>query len=104
MIAQQHEALDRLVQTAEQSFEEKQGASLRRDWCNPIPAERKVDTVQAFLESFHDERTMEIATCSVCYVKKKPRDLGYVDWSRAVPVEIRPAMYDESVGMQEVLF
>jgi hypothetical protein len=51
----QKEALDRLVQAAEQSFQEKQMASTRRDWCNPIPAQRKVDTVQAFLKAFHDE-------------------------------------------------
>jgi hypothetical protein len=92
MIAQQREALDRLVQSAERSFYDKQEASARQDWCNPIPAERKVETVQAFLKAFHDERTMEIATCTVCYVKTKPRDLGRVDWRRAVPVEIRPAM------------
>jgi hypothetical protein len=100
MIAQQHEALDRLVQTAERSFEEKQGASLRRDWCSPIPAERKVDTVQAFLEALHDESTMEIATCSVCYVKKKPRDLCRLDQSGACRDSARN---DESFGMQEVL-
>jgi hypothetical protein len=79
IIARQREALDRLVQSAERSFHDKQAASARRDWCNPIPAERKVETVQAFLKAFHDERTMEIATCTVCYVKKKARDLGHVD-------------------------
>jgi hypothetical protein len=92
MIAQQREALDQLVQAAERSFQEKQAASDRRDWCNAIPAERKVDTVQAFLKAFHDESTMEIATCSVCYVKKKPRDLDHADWKGAIPVEIQPAM------------
>jgi hypothetical protein len=92
MIAQQKEALDRLVQAAERSFQEKQAASIRRDWCHPIPAERKVDTVQACLKAFHDESTMEIATCSVCYMRKKPRDLDHADWKRAVPAEILPAM------------
>ncbi len=70
MVAQQKEALDRLVQAADQSFREKQAASTRRDWCHPIPAQRKVDAVQAFLKAFHDEDTVEIATCSVCYMKK----------------------------------
>ena len=92
MLAQQKEALDRLVQAAEQSFQEKQAASTRRDWCNPIPAERKVDTVQAFLKAFHDENTMEIATCSVCYTKKQPQDVDHVNWKRAVPAGIQPAM------------
>ncbi|KAM0272852.1 hypothetical protein ACHAQH_008566 [Verticillium albo-atrum] len=79
VVAQQREALGRLAQAAERAFQEKKTASDQRDWCNPIPAERKVDTVQAFLKSFHDESSMEIATCSVCYMKKKPRDLGDVD-------------------------
>jgi hypothetical protein len=73
------------VQAAERSFREKQAASDRRDWCNPIPVERKVDTVQAFLKAFHDESTMEIATCSICYVKKKPRDLDHADWKGRFP-------------------
>ncbi|KAK0710682.1 hypothetical protein B0H67DRAFT_646120 [Lasiosphaeris hirsuta] len=92
MVARQKEALDRLVQAAEQSFQEKQVASTRRDWCNPIPVQRKVDTVQAFLKAFHDEETMEIAACSVCYLQRRPRDLVCVDWRRAVPHEIQPIM------------
>ena len=73
-IAQQRKALDRLVQVTEQPFQEKQAgpASARRDWCNPILAERKIDAVQAFLKAFHDENKVEIATCSICYMKKKP--------------------------------
>jgi hypothetical protein len=58
MSAQRREALDQLVQEMERSFQEKQAASVRRDCCNPIPAERKVGTVQAFLKAFHDESTM----------------------------------------------
>ena len=79
MVARQKEALSRLVQAADEAFQEKQAASARRDWCNPIPVQRKVDTVQDFLKAFHDEGSMEIATCSVCYIKKKPQDLDRVD-------------------------
>jgi hypothetical protein len=92
MTAQQREALDRFVQFAERFFQDKQAASARQDWCNSIPAERKVETVQSFLEAFHDEDTMEIATCSVCNMKKKPRDLKRVDWRRVIPANIRPAI------------
>jgi hypothetical protein len=90
--AQQREAVDQLFEATERSFREKQAASVRRDWCNPIPGERKVETLQSFLKAFHDESTMEITTCSVCYIKKKPGDLSDVDWKRAVPAEILPAM------------
>ena len=48
MLAQQKEALNRLLQEADRSFQQKQAASARRDWCYPIPLQRKVDTVQAF--------------------------------------------------------
>ncbi|KAK7418113.1 hypothetical protein QQZ08_011368 [Neonectria magnoliae] len=92
MIMRQKEALGTLMQAVEQSFQEKQAASNRRDWCNPVPASRKIDTVQSFLKAFHDEGSMEIAVCSVCYLQKKPRDLDHVDWKRALPDEIRLAM------------
>lgn len=85
MLIRQREALDRLVEAVEQLFREKKAASARRDWCEPIPAESKVETVQSFLKAFHDESTMELATYSVCYMKKKPRDLDSVDWRKAVP-------------------
>jgi hypothetical protein len=73
--AQQREAVDQLFEATERSFREKQAASVRRDWCNPIPGERQVETVQSFLKAFHDESTMEITTCSVCYIKKAKRSL-----------------------------
>jgi hypothetical protein len=92
MAVQQKETLDRLVQATEWSFQEKAAASARRDWCKPVPAERKINTVQAFLEDFHNDNTMEIATCSVCYMKNKPRDLHHEDWKKAIPAEIQSAM------------
>lgn len=85
--SRQIEALDGLVQAVERSFQEGQAASARRDWCSPIPLQRKIETVQSFLKAFHEEETMEIATCSVCQMKKKPRDLDFVDWKKALPVE-----------------
>lgn len=83
-MAKQKEAVDRLLLAAEQSFQEKQAASARRDWCDAIPLDRKVDTVQSFLKAFHGEESMEIGTCSVCYLKKKPQDLDRVNWKRAL--------------------
>jgi hypothetical protein len=85
----QREALDRLVEAVEQSFYEKQAASERRDWCNPIPAETKVESAQDYLKAFHDKSTMEITTYLGCYLKTKPCDLDYVDWKRLFPDEIR---------------
>jgi len=41
--------------------------------------------VQSFLKAFYDESSMEIATCLVCYVKKKPRGLDHVDWRKTIP-------------------
>ncbi|SPJ92393.1 uncharacterized protein FTOL_13679 [Fusarium torulosum] len=38
MIMRHKEALRRLMQAVEQSFQEKQAVSNRRDWCNPVPA------------------------------------------------------------------
>ena len=54
--------------------------------------ERKVQTVQAFLKAFHDEGSLEIATCAVCYVKEKPQELVYIDWRLAITGEVRTAM------------
>ncbi|KAK8093144.1 PIF1-like helicase domain-containing protein [Apiospora kogelbergensis] len=86
------EALARVVEAADKTFQEKKEASNRRDWCDPIPGERKVETIQSFLEAFHDEDDIEIAVCSICYLQKKPRELDRVDWRRAVPEEIRAAL------------
>ena len=57
-----------------------------------MPIERKVSTMQAFLQAFHDESTIEIAACSVYYIQKKPRDLDYAGWKQAIPDEIRSTM------------
>jgi len=91
MVARQKEALERLVLAAEEGFREKQDASSTRSWCNPVPLQRKVDTVQSFLRAFYDESSMEIATCSFCYLKTKPCDLEHFNW-KEIPVEIQPTM------------
>ncbi|KAK8011882.1 hypothetical protein PG989_000142 [Apiospora arundinis] len=93
-IAQLKVALSRVLAAADKAFEEKQAASDRREWCEPIPLERKVETVRSFLKAFHDEDDMEIAVCSVCYLQKRPRDLDRVDWRTAVPEQIRLALAD----------
>ena len=51
----------------------------RRDWCNPIPVQPRVGAVHAFLKAFHDESTVEKATCAVFYLKQKPRGIEYID-------------------------
>jgi hypothetical protein len=92
MVARQKEVINRTFQAAEQSFCERRAASNRRDWCNRVPQERKVDTVQSFLKAFHDEESVEIGTCSICYMKKRPQDLDHADWKRVICGEIRATM------------
>lgn len=92
MVAQQKEALNRLAQAADWSFQGKQAASARCDWCNPVPVQRKVDTVQSSLKAFHNQDSMEIAACSVCYLQNKPRDLVCIDWHKPIPGEIQSTM------------
>ncbi|KAK8859546.1 hypothetical protein PGQ11_010280 [Apiospora arundinis] len=93
-VAELKVAFSRVLAAADKTFQEKQAASDRREWCEPIPLERKVETVRSFLKAFHDEDDMEIAVCSVCSLQKRPRDLDRVNWRTAVPEQIRLALAD----------
>ena len=56
MVARQKEARDQLVQAAGVCFQGEQAASARRDWCNHVPKERKVEAVQSFIRWRHDRQ------------------------------------------------
>ena len=91
-VLEQEAAVGQLLAAADASFEQNWEASERLDWCSPVPLARKVETAQAFLQAFHNEETLEVATCAVCYLKREPRDLDRVDWRRAFPANVRRVM------------
>ena len=54
------------------AFECKQQESEEGTWCDPIPLDTKIETVQAFYQQLHDENTMPIQPCAVCYTQTSP--------------------------------
>ncbi|KAH6956066.1 hypothetical protein BKA56DRAFT_463302, partial [Ilyonectria sp. MPI-CAGE-AT-0026] len=50
-----------------EEFAVKESLSNKETWCAPIPHERKVSTVRAFYNAFHDASSLPIRTCMLCY-------------------------------------
>lgn len=69
------------------------GSSIRawRCTCSPRPSSA---TAIPLASTY---RSAEIATCSVCYLQKNPRDLDYVDWKKAIPAEVISAVTGLSI-------
>jgi len=66
------------------AFECKQQESEEGTWCDAIPVDTKIETVQAFYQQLHDENTMPIQPCAVCYTQTCPSDLKAVAWRRVL--------------------
>lgn len=49
------------------------------NWSNPISVERKVNAIQAFLEAFYGESSMEVVIYLICYIQKELRDVDHTD-------------------------
>jgi hypothetical protein len=71
-----------VLRCLEEEFAEKERLSLNKEWCTPVPQERKLSTVQAFYSAFHDTETLPIWTCAVCYRKCGKGELEDVSWDQ----------------------
>ncbi|KAM3449851.1 hypothetical protein NHJ6243_009907 [Beauveria neobassiana] len=87
--AEQVQDVGSVLQALEEEFAEKERLSREQEWCEPVPLERKVKTVQDFYKAFHDVRTLPIQTCMFCYRKYGMSELEGVEWDRweASPME-----------------
>jgi hypothetical protein len=70
ILERNREKLQRLEAHVNNIYDQKLYKSCSKSWCNPIPIERKIDTVQLFLKEMMDENDLETETCVVCYMKK----------------------------------
>ncbi|KAH7302897.1 hypothetical protein B0I35DRAFT_517610, partial [Stachybotrys elegans] len=66
----------------DEEFDEKERLSYNREWCTPIPTEKKVATVQAFYKAFRDDGTLPLQTCLVCYRKFGKGELKEISWDQ----------------------
>ncbi|KAH7115418.1 hypothetical protein B0J13DRAFT_207705 [Dactylonectria estremocensis] len=64
----------------EEEFAEKERLSYSKEWCVPIPQERKASTVQAFYRGFHDADTLPVWSCRMCYRKCGKGELKDISW------------------------
>jgi hypothetical protein len=86
---EQAQDLANVLRALDEEFAEKKRLSHGQEWCEPVPHERKVKTVQDFYKAFHEMRTLPILTCVFCYRKYGRAELEDVEWDRwtASPTE-----------------
>ena len=85
---EQEECLKEVLDHVSRVFQQKVDASANRTWCDPIPIQRKVETVQCHLKEMMDEDTLPIATCRFCYLKKSPKELGGLSWQTELSADL----------------
>jgi hypothetical protein len=78
----QAEDLASVLRSLEEEFAVKESLSNKQTWCAPLPHERKVSTVRAFYNAFHDVSTLPIRTCMLCYRKRAGKELREVTWDQ----------------------
>ncbi|KAH6874269.1 hypothetical protein B0T10DRAFT_552895 [Thelonectria olida] len=79
---ERREDLTSVLRSLDEEFAEKERLSHNREWCTPVPHERKVSTVQAFYKAFHNTETLPVWTCMVCYRKCGKGELEGVKWDQ----------------------
>ena len=75
-VQEQKERLQEILDHVSHAFQQKVDASTNRTWCDPIPIQRKVETIQCHLKEMMDEDTLPTATCRFFYLKKGPKELA----------------------------
>jgi hypothetical protein len=85
---EQEERLKEILDHVSEVFEQKVNASTNRTWCDPIPIQRKVETIQCHLKEMMDEDTLPTATCRFCYLKKSAKELGGLSWQTELSADL----------------
>jgi Helitron helicase-like domain at N-terminus len=80
ILERNREKLLRLEAHVNSLYDQKVYHSSSKSWCDPIPIERKVETVQSFLKEMMDEDDLQTETCVVCYMKKSLNELTSISW------------------------
>ena len=88
---EQKERLQEILDHVSYSFQQKVDASTNRTWCDPIPIQRKVETIQCHLKEMMDEDTLPTATCRLFYLKKSPKKLAGLFWQTEMSTELHQA-------------
>ncbi|KAH6869547.1 hypothetical protein B0T10DRAFT_593486, partial [Thelonectria olida] len=83
---ERREDLTSVLRFLDDEFAEKERLSHDREWCTPVPHERKVSTVQSFHKAFRGTQTLPIWTCAVCYRKRGKGELEDVKWDQWLSV------------------
>jgi hypothetical protein len=73
--------VEQTVQALDNSWHKKAQYSADRTWCKPVSREIQLRTVQAFHNAMHDESTLEVGHCVVCYQQQAPKQLIDYAWA-----------------------
>jgi hypothetical protein len=82
MFQERNRLLQEAVKVMDERWDQRVRDSAKHTWSEARPGELQLETARDFYNMMHDESTMEIAHCVVCYEQKAPIDV--VDWSWAV--------------------
>ena len=58
-----------------------------RQWCNRIPRELILDSIQSFYQDLHSRTTSPTDHCALCQQMTAPDDLHHGTWQELLPME-----------------
>ncbi|KAK1634961.1 hypothetical protein BDP81DRAFT_289329, partial [Colletotrichum phormii] len=60
--------------------------SSNHTWCRPVTRETALEKVKAFHEAMHDDNTLDVDHCKLCYLQRAPTELTDYTWAEAGPL------------------
>ncbi|KAH8751665.1 hypothetical protein F5883DRAFT_377966, partial [Diaporthe sp. PMI_573] len=89
-------AIESMLDEIDQVFNEEKIASERSDWCNEVPRELKIETIQSFLTAMHDKSTLPTKTCAICLVQTPARDMRSFSWQIEMSQPLKANLSDKT--------
>ncbi|KAH6960093.1 hypothetical protein BKA56DRAFT_456277, partial [Ilyonectria sp. MPI-CAGE-AT-0026] len=86
LFQERKKSLHEVLKAMDERWEQRVRDSAGHTWSEPRPRELELETVCDFYNKMHDENTMELTHCVVCYEQKASVDVSDWKWTVFEPL------------------
>lgn len=80
LLEPRREAIATILSQIRQDYDEERIASDQSQWCDQVPRDLKLETVQSYLKAMYDETTLPTESCAICLIQTPPKNIRNCQW------------------------
>jgi hypothetical protein len=80
LLEPRREAIATILSQIRRDYDQERIASDQSQWCDQVPRDLKLETVQSYLRTMYDETTLPTESCAICLIQTPPKNIRKCRW------------------------